>query len=204
MAIRNVRGSGRRMAGAAAQLRKALATAATKTDGLMYRRASSMLTGVSMAANGEVEGPDDASGRTQVERSSSGAPDAAERTPRAHNVLQRPRRQTDHVSRPPRTMVRSHPHRPPLCAGGPSAASEREKGPALSAPREAINKVDPRLRDRCLTDAARARAPASINDTAGRARTSGASNEDARKTTESVIARKTRRQAKPLPFLRDA
>ena len=75
------------------------------------------------APNGEVEGPDDASGRTQVERSSPGAPDAAERAPRAHNLLQRPRRQAAGASRPPRTIVRSHLHRPTLCACGPSAAS---------------------------------------------------------------------------------
>ncbi len=45
-----------------------------------------------MSSNGEVEGPDDASGRTQVERSSSGAPDAAGLEPRADNLPQRPRR----------------------------------------------------------------------------------------------------------------
>src|SRR5438094_640391 len=45
-----------------------------------------------MASNGEVEGPADASGRTPVERSSPGVPDAAERAPRARNLLQRPRR----------------------------------------------------------------------------------------------------------------
>src|SRR6266699_2468262 len=61
-----------------------------------------------MRSNGEVEGPDDASGRTQVERSSPGAPDAAEQAPRAHNLLQRPRRQAAGASRHPRTIVRRH------------------------------------------------------------------------------------------------
>src|SRR6266853_6512887 len=45
-----------------------------------------------MAANGEVEGPDDHAGQA----------------PRAHTVFQRPRRQTADASRPPPTIVRSH------------------------------------------------------------------------------------------------
>ena len=48
------------------------------------------------------------SGRTQLERSFSGGSDAAEMAPRAHNISQRPRRQSDHASRPPPTIVRSH------------------------------------------------------------------------------------------------
>jgi hypothetical protein len=43
--------------------------------------------------NGEVEGP----------------PRSAHRAPRAHTVLPRPRRQTDHASRPPPTIVRRPP-----------------------------------------------------------------------------------------------
>ena len=56
--------------------------------------------------NGEVDGPADASGRTQVERSSPGGTDAAALAPRAHNLLQRPRRPTSGASRPPPTIVR--------------------------------------------------------------------------------------------------
>ena len=97
-----------------------------------------------MAPNGEVEGPDEASGRTQVERSSPGVPDAAERAPRAHNLLQRPRRQTDHASRTPRTIVRSHPHRSPLCACGPSLATSGGIVSRLSAPLEASNEAKSR------------------------------------------------------------
>src|SRR5204863_8677717 len=41
-------------------------------------------------SNGEVEGPDDYAGQA----------------PRAHTVPRRPRRQTDHASRPPPTVVR--------------------------------------------------------------------------------------------------
>ena len=85
--------------------------------------------------NGEVEGPAEASGRTQVERSRPGAPDAAERAPRAHNVLQRPRRHSDHASRPPRTIVRSHPHRSPRCACGTAPATEATLPPELSTPK---------------------------------------------------------------------
>src|SRR5437870_3906002 len=40
--------------------------------------------------------------------------------PRAHTVPQRPRRHY-HASRPPPTIVRSHPHRSPLCACGTAA-----------------------------------------------------------------------------------
>jgi len=49
---------------------------------------------VSLTSNGEVEGPDDHAGQA----------------PRAHTVFQRPRRQTDHASRPPPTIVRPHGH----------------------------------------------------------------------------------------------
>ena len=59
-----------------------------------------------MRSNGEVEGPDDASGRTEVERSSPGAPDAAGLEPRADNLSQRSRRHY-RVSRPPPTIVRA-------------------------------------------------------------------------------------------------
>src|SRR5690348_12127766 len=57
-------------------------------------------------SNGEVEGPGEASGRTRVELSSSGAPYAAGRATRAHTVSKRPRRQADHASRTPPTIVR--------------------------------------------------------------------------------------------------
>src|SRR5258708_14018527 len=60
---------------------------------------------IHMRSNGEVEGPDDASGRTHVERSSSGAPDAAGLEPRADNLPQSPRRHY-RLSRPPPTIVR--------------------------------------------------------------------------------------------------
>ncbi len=61
-----------------------------------------------MTANGEVERPAEASGRPQIERSSSVASDAAALAPRAHNILPRPRRLPDHVSRTPPTIVRCH------------------------------------------------------------------------------------------------
>ena len=61
-----------------------------------------------LPSNGEVEGPAEASGRAQVERSSSLAPGAAGQAPRAHNILQRPRRQSRSVSRTPPTIVRGH------------------------------------------------------------------------------------------------
>src|SRR5207302_715819 len=56
--------------------------------------------------------------------------------PRAHTVPQRPRRHY-HASRPPPTIVRSHPHRSPLCACGTAAGNrsqltpraERSQGP---------------------------------------------------------------------------
>src|SRR5438046_5466266 len=43
-------------------------------------------------SNGEVEGPDD----------------HARQAPRAHTLSRDPRRQTDHASRPPPTIVRAH------------------------------------------------------------------------------------------------
>src|SRR5204863_151134 len=92
-----------------------------------------------VTSNGKVEGPADASGRTQVERSSSVVPDAAERAPRAHTLLQRPRRQAAGASRPPRTIVRSHPHNH-HCARA-AWASQAKKASALSVPMEAINEA---------------------------------------------------------------
>ena len=55
-----------------------------------------------MPSNGEVEGPDDHVGQAT----------------RAHTVPRRPRRQTDHASRPPPTIVRRHAdaHRMPRTA----------------------------------------------------------------------------------------
>src|SRR5437762_4819389 len=85
-------------------------------------------------SNGEVEGPTDVAGRAQVERSSLVPARAADQAPRAHTVFRRPRRQTDHVSRTPRTIVRSHPHRSPLCACGTAPATEANLPPELSAP----------------------------------------------------------------------
>src|SRR6266404_3970131 len=102
-------------------------------------------------SNGEVEGPDDASGRTPVERSSPGVPDAAERAPRAHRLLQRPRRQAAGASRPPRTIVRSHPHNH-HCARA-AWASQAKEVCVLSVPMEAISEAALRLFDRWLTDA---------------------------------------------------
>jgi hypothetical protein len=46
--------------------------------------------GIPVRPNGEVEGPDDHAGQT----------------PRAHNLSRDSRRQTDHASRPPPTIVR--------------------------------------------------------------------------------------------------
>src|SRR5204862_6009366 len=87
--------------------------------------------------NGEVEGPADASGRTQVERSSPDAPDAAERAPRAHNLLQRPRRQVADASRPPRTIVRgtatTAKQRHPVHLALPHRASARSSDVERSA-----------------------------------------------------------------------
>ena len=57
------------------------------------------------ASNGEVEGPDAASGRTRVERSSSGALSGRKGDAGAHS-LPRPRRQTRNASRTPPTIVR--------------------------------------------------------------------------------------------------
>lgn len=54
-------------------------------------------TTCSMASNGEVEGRDDHTGRA----------------PRAHTLSRRPRRQTEHASRPPPTIVRQQSHRRP-------------------------------------------------------------------------------------------
>src|SRR6266699_3490411 len=59
-----------------------------------------------MTSNGEVEGPHDAAGRAQVERSSPVSARAAEHAPRAHTFFRRPRRTTTGVSRPPPTIVR--------------------------------------------------------------------------------------------------
>jgi hypothetical protein len=59
-----------------------------------------------MAANGEVEGAGEAPGRAPVERSSSGDSQAAEMAPRPHNLSRVPRRQSDHASRTPPTIVR--------------------------------------------------------------------------------------------------
>src|SRR5439155_27207275 len=153
------------------------------------------------ASNGKVEGPDDASGRTPVERSSPGVPDAAERAPRAHNLLQRPRRQAAGASRPPRTIVRSHPHNH-HCARA-AWASQAKKSPVLSVPMEAINEAASRLVDRCLTDATGTR-PDAHRSRGGHTRTSHAPNEDACKTTRSAIVRSTQSQAKAFPILRDA
>ena len=62
--------------------------------------------GVHVLPNGEVEGPAEASGRAQVERSSLDASAAAGRATRAHTVFPRPRRLTTGASRPPPTIVR--------------------------------------------------------------------------------------------------
>src|SRR5437879_4404558 len=70
-------------------------------------------------SNGEVEGPG-----THVGQAT-----------RAHNVFPRPRRQTTGASRTPPTMVRSHPHRAPLCACGTAPATEANLRPELSAPK---------------------------------------------------------------------
>jgi hypothetical protein len=59
------------------------------------------------SSNGEVEGP----------------PRSARLEPRVHNFFQHPRRHYRR-SRTPPTIVRSHPHRLPLCACGTTAASE--------------------------------------------------------------------------------
>jgi hypothetical protein len=93
-----------------------------------------------VTSNGEVEGPADASGRTQVERSSSVALEAAGRAPRAHTVFQRPRRQTDHASRTPRTCVRgtataakqSHPGHLALPHRAHARSSDVEQSPATN------------------------------------------------------------------------
>src|SRR6266404_8069098 len=152
-------------------------------------------------SNGEVEGPDDASGRTPVERSSPGVPDAAERAPRAHNLLQRPRRQAAGASRPPRTIVRSHPHNH-HCARA-AWASQVKKVCVLSVHMEAISEAALRLFDRWLTDAMGTR-PDAHRSRGGRTRTTDAPNEDACKTTASAIAYSTQSQAKAFPILRDA
>src|SRR5258708_33516247 len=75
--------------------------------------------------NGEVEGPDDASGRSEVDRSSSGGPDAAGLEPRADNLPQRPRRHY-RASRPPPTIVRRHTQ--VLQATDPTPFQERVGG----------------------------------------------------------------------------
>src|SRR6266699_3393592 len=59
-------------------------------------------------SNGEVEGPDEASGRTQIERSAQGGSYAAGMAPRAHNFSQRQRRQAAGASRTPPTIVSRH------------------------------------------------------------------------------------------------
>ena len=113
-------------------------------------------------SNGEVEGPDEASGRTQVERSSSVVLEAAGRAPRAHTVFRRPRRQTDHVSRTPRTIVRSHPHRSPLCACGTAPATEANLPRELSVPKSRTRtSVAPNEDARKTTESAIVRTPQS-------------------------------------------
>src|SRR5947207_638265 len=120
-------------------------------------------------SNGEVEGPADAAGRAQVERSSLVQARAADQAPRAHTVPRRPRRQTDHASRTPRTIVRSHPHRSPLCACGTAPATEATLlPPELSAPK-------------------------------GRTRTPVAPSEDAYKTAESATVRAPQNKSKHPP-----
>ncbi len=75
------------------------------------------------ATNGEVEGPRDAAGRTELERSSPVAPDAAGLEPRADTLPQRPRRHY-RASRPPRTFVRGRLHRS-YCARALRAAQPK-------------------------------------------------------------------------------
>src|SRR5205807_6934700 len=53
--------------------------------------------------------------------------------PRAHTLFPRPRRHY-RASRPAPAMVRSHPHRSPLCACGTAPATEANLPPGLSAP----------------------------------------------------------------------
>jgi hypothetical protein len=105
---------------------------------IVWHRGSSGNARHKTPSNGEVEGPAEASGRTQVERSSSGATYAAGSATRAHTVFQRPRSQSDHASRTPPTMVRragavvdrrhlsslAQPHR----ATARSVEAEREVG----------------------------------------------------------------------------
>src|SRR5881227_3662702 len=130
-----------------------LASSAPRT---ISQKTHAALMSLSRESNGEVEGPTDVAGRAQVERSSLVPARAADQAPRAHTVFRRPRRQTDHVSRTPRTIVRSHPHRSPLCACGTAPATEATLlPPELSAPK-------------------------------GRTRTPVAPSEDAYKTAESA------------------
>src|SRR5579864_7194484 len=70
--------------------------------------------------NGEVEGPDEASGRTQVERSSSGDLHSGRQAPRAHNV---PSARGAKQEAPHGPLQRLLEVTGQLCASGPSVAS---------------------------------------------------------------------------------